>query len=418
MTLNECLTYTLNNNLQFKLAENRQQQSNESISENRAKLLPQINGSVNFNDNFEPPVSATDQSANGVPYHVTHTLQYSTGMGFHLNMPLYNQTLLTSIKLVNQSHQMSILQRNKLREDLIVNTAKIYFMAQVTKEQISLLEDNIRSLTELRNHTAAFYENGMVLEVDLQRVDLNLSKLKTAKDNATLILQQHYNTLKYMMDYPIEKEIDVSPTELSDIDKTEYSGLSNELPELLMLYQSKTIAKTQLQMYKQEYIPTLSFTGFMQWSAWTGDLKRWGEGYPDNKLWNSYGVGLTLKIPIFDGFHKRSKINRGKLDVINAELQIRDKRQGLQTEYINALSEQINALQTYYREKESYELAQRVYHVTSDQYTEGVATMTTVLQDQMNINQSLSGYLKAYLDYRLANLTILKLSGQINNLLK
>ncbi len=418
LSLQECLKIAINNNLQLKSAQNRQSIAKEAITENRAKLLPQLNGFASFNDNFEPPVSATDQSANGSPYHITQTLQYSAGMGIQLNATIYNQTLITSMKLVKQAHQLSIFHKQKTHDDIIINTAKIYFMAQVTKEQITLLEDNIQSLTELRAHTASFHENGMALEIDVLRVDLNLSKLKTAKDNALLILQQQYNTLKYIMDYPAEDSIEVISADIHNLQQAENIGISNDLPELLILRQQREISKTQLKISKQEYIPTLSLTGFLQWNAWTGDLGRWKNGFPDNKLWDSYGIGITLHVPIFDGFNKSSKIRKHKLEVNNSEIQINDMQRNIETQYINAINQRENALQTYQREKDSYELAQTVYRITSDQYTEGIASMTSVLQDQMNINQALSEYLKAYLDYRLADLTIIKLSGQINNLLK
>lgn len=418
LSLKDCLELAIENNLQLQSQHNQWRQSQENISENRAKLLPQINGSVTFNDNFKPPVSATDQSAMGVPYNITHTLQYSTGMGISLNMPLYNQTLLTSMELVRLASGISSIQEEKAREDLIVNVAKMYCVAQVTTSQISLLDANIRDLEQLRKYTAAYFENGMVLEVDLQRVDLNISSLRTARDNSISILQQQYNSLKYIMDYPAESEFRVIEVDISDLPALTATGLSNDLPEIRLLNQAQNIAETQLKMARQGYLPSLSLTGFLQWNGWTGSLKRWGGNYPDKKLWNSYGIGLTLRIPIFDGFEKRSKTRKGQLAVEDARLKIEDAQNGLQTQYNNAILECNSALRSYDREKANYELAQSVYSVTSNQYTEGVATMTAVLQDQMNINQAMGGYLKSYLDCRLANITILKLSGQINTLLK
>ncbi|MCD8284829.1 MAG: TolC family protein [Prevotellaceae bacterium] len=146
----ECLNYVLGNNLQLKAAQNEEAQAREAITENRAKLLPQLNGFASFDDNFKPPVIATDQSAEGMPYYITRTLQYSAGMGIQLSLPLYDQTLLTSMRLVRQASQMSAIEEEKMEEDLLKNTAKMYYMAQVTAEQISLIERNIQSLTELR----------------------------------------------------------------------------------------------------------------------------------------------------------------------------------------------------------------------------------------------------------------------------
>ncbi|MCD8304888.1 MAG: TolC family protein [Prevotellaceae bacterium] len=97
LSLPECLNYVLGNNLQLKAVQNEEAQAREAITENRAKLLPQLNGFASFDDNFKPPVSATDQSADGMPYYITHTLQYSAGMGIQLSLPLYGQTLYSSV---------------------------------------------------------------------------------------------------------------------------------------------------------------------------------------------------------------------------------------------------------------------------------------------------------------------------------
>ena len=70
------------------------------------------------------------------------------------------------------------------------------------------------------------------------------------------------------------------------------------------------------------------------------------------------------------------------------------------------------------REKEAYSLAQNVYKITSYQYTEGVTSMSDVLQDQMNINQARASYINAYINFKMANLSIIKLTGQIHTLAK
>lgn len=71
LTLDDCLRWGIENNLSLRGQRNEIQKSKYAISENRAKLLPQINGVANFNDNFDPPVSVTDGSAYDKPYNVT-----------------------------------------------------------------------------------------------------------------------------------------------------------------------------------------------------------------------------------------------------------------------------------------------------------------------------------------------------------
>ena len=419
LTLRDCLTKAIECNLSMTVQRNEVESAKQGIAENRAKLLPQINGFANYGHNFEPVVSATDQSfAGGADYWITHTLPYSFSTGAQLSMPLYNQTLLTSQQLVKLVADASELKRQKAREDLMMNVCKLYYLAQVTTEQLRLINDNIAQLTGLREHTKAYQENDMVLEVDLQRVDLNLQNLRTAYNNTQLTLQQQYNTLKYVMNVPAGEEICVTTSDVETLAQTDATGLSENLPELQLLHKSHEMAEKQLKMVKHGYLPSLSLTGFVQWSAWSKEFDRWFHQGPENDLWNAYGFGLSLRVPIFDGFDKRHKTKKAKLAVNNARVKLEDSRAALDNQYRNAVMERDNALRTYHQQKESYRLAEKVYQVTSDQYLEGVTTMTAVMQDQISINQARSAYVDAHLNYQLANLTIIKLTGQIEKLLQ
>ena len=419
LTLRDCLTKAIECNLSMTVQRNEVESAKQGIAENRAKLLPQINGFASYGHNFEPVVSATDQSfAGGADYWITHTLPYSFSTGAQLSMPLYNQTLLTSQQLVKLVADASELKRQKAREDLMMNVCKLYYLAQVTTEQLRLINDNIAQLTGLREHTKAYQENDMVLEVDLQRVDLNLQNLRAAYNNAQLTLQQQYNTLKYVMNVPAGEEICVTTSDVETLAQTDATGLSENLPELQLLHKSHEMAEKQLKMVKHGYLPSLSLTGFVQWSAWSKEFDRWFHQGPENDLWNAYGFGLSLRVPIFDGFDKRHKTKKAKLAVNNARVKLEDSRAALDNQYRNAVMERDNALRTYHQQKESYRLAEKVYQVTSDQYLEGVTTMTAVMQDQISINQARSAYVDAHLNYQLANLTIIKLTGQIEKLLQ
>ena len=200
LMLEDCLRIGIENNLSLKTSRNEVLKGKHTLSENHAKLLPQINAVASFNDNFEPPVSVTDGSAYGKLYNVTKTLQYNAAAGLQLQMPLYNQTVYTSIEIARTLNQLNELSYEKAKEDLVMQISKMYFLAQNTVEQLNLVRDNIARLKELRDITVAFYDNEMAVEVDVQRVNINLENLQVQYDNAKAMLTQQYNMLKYVMD--------------------------------------------------------------------------------------------------------------------------------------------------------------------------------------------------------------------------
>ena len=70
------------------------------------------------------------------------------------------------------------------------------------------------------------------------------------------------------------------------------------------------------------------------------------------------------------------------------------------------------------KQKDNYQLAEEVYAVTSERYREGIASMTEVLQDEMQVSEAQNNYISAHYNYRLANLMLLKLTGRLESLIK
>lgn len=418
LTLDQCLKIGIENNLSLETKRNDIVKGRHTISENRAKLLPQINAIASFTDNFNPPVSVTDGSAYGNPYNVTYTLQYNASAGLQLQMPLYNQTVYTALSLSKIMDDINSLSYEKAREDLIMQITQMYYLGQSTTEQIAIVKENIRRLQELKDITAAFYDNGMAMEVDMKRVNINLENLQVQYDNATSMLTQQLNLLKYVMDYPSETAIALTPIDTEDIVPVTLSGLSENLYELQMLRKQENLAGEQKKMLQQGYLPSLSLTGSLMYSAFTDKARNWFHSGPSNHWYNSSGIGITLRIPVFDGLDKRAKIRKAQIDRENIRLNYENTLKNLQTQYLNATNELMNSQRNFTKQKDNYQLAEDVYEVTSDRYREGIASMTEVLQDEMRMSEAQNNYISAHYNYKITNLSLLKLTGNLENLLK
>ena len=349
---------------------------------------------------------------------MTHTLQYSANAGLQLQMPLYNQTLYTSISIARTMDEMNRLTYEKAREDLILQVCKMYYLGQVTAEQIALIKANITRLEELQNITQAFYDNGMAMEVGVKRVNINLENLKVQYDNAQAMLEQQLNLLKYIIDYPAEKQIALVPVNTETITPVALTGLSENLYELQLLQSQRQLAEQQKKMIGYRYIPSLNLTGNWMFSAYTDKAYHWFHSGPSGHWYRSYGLGLSLRVPIFDGLDKRYKTRKAVIDIENIKLAQENTRKNLQTQYLNATNDLMNNQRNFKKQKDNYLLAEDVYTVTMERYREGITSMTEVLQDEMRMSEAQNNYISAHYNYRVTNLMLLKLTGQIESLVK
>ena len=417
LSLKECLQIGIENNLSLRASQNEVKKAMETISENRAKLLPQINLVGSFNDNFDPPVSVTDGRAYGKQYNVTQTLQYNAAGGLQLQMPLYSQMAYTAADLARTMARLNELSYEKAREDLIVQIASIYYLIQNTKEQIGIINDNIKRFEELKEIAKAFYDNQMALEVDLQRINVRIESTQIQSANALAMLTKQYNMLKYILDYPAEEEIEVIAKSVDEVEAAEMSGLNENMYELQLMQQKVALADQQTKLAKQGYLPTLALTGNVMYTTYSDKFKNWFHDTEANHWYNSNGIGISLRVPVFDGFEKRSKVRKAKIDAETARLGFESTLKGMQTNYANAVKDLTNNQRNYFRQRDNYRLAENIYDVTYNRYKEGIVSMVEVLTDQMSMSDAQNSYLTSHYEYMVSNLQILKYTGKLETLL-
>lgn len=424
LSLKRCIEIGIENNLTLQQKQQDIHIAEIGQSENRHKLIPVIQGYANFVHNVERATSVTDGSnlskllGVDAPYMVGQGLDFQTTGGFQLSMPLYNQTLYTGIQIADKMKEISEASYEKAKEDLTVEISKLYYLAQTTAKQIELIRSNIGRMESLKSITSAFYDNDMALKVDVQRVDINLENLRTQLTNAEAMYEQQLNLLRYTLDFAPDTPILLSTLKgyIDYDDSYLLRGLSPDLYELQLLNMQSEVLQKQKKMINQGYLPTLSLVGATQWTAFTDKFENYFHTHPTNKWYNHTYWGLQLNVPIFDGLAKRNKSSKVAAQYTQLQTTVADTEKKLQTKYQNSLNDWHNNIRNTERQRENYRLAESVYLVTSDQYKEGVASMSDLLQDEMRMTEAQNGYISALYKYMVSELSLLKLTGQLNRL--
>ena len=425
LTLQECIRIGIDNNLSLKGQSQDVEKARLEYSESRARLLPVINGFGNFTNNINPGTSITDGSELGamfgldMPYMTTQALRYNTSTGAQVSMPLYNQTLYTGISIVAKMEKLRQHSYEKAKEDITVEIGRMYFLAQTTIEQIRLIDENVARLRALAEITEAFYDNGMAMEVDLKRVNINLENLSVQRANAEAMYQQQLNLLRYILDLPMETDISLTQMIVDKINTPELTGISEDLNELKMLYSQKEIIEQQKKAINHGYIPSLSLVGQLAYTNYTDHFDNYFHANTPHSLnhwYNSLYWGLSLRVPIFDGFSKRLSRQKAHADYIKVQFQIEDTEKNMITRYNNATNDWINSYRNFNKQKNNYSLAKDVYNVTAERYKEGIASMTELLQDEMRLTEAQNNFISAHYNCKVTELSILKLTGKLDKL--
>lgn len=422
MTLQECIKTGIANNLSLANARIGIDKGRTGVSQSRSRLLPVINGIFQFTDYLKSPVNVTTGTLLGGDFPENPTwqtiksMQYNANAGIQLSVPLYNQTILAAIDVAKTVEKINSLSYEKAVEELTMQISKVYYMAQASQEQERLTNENILRMEELCTITEALYQQGVVMEVDLNRVRINLKSLKTQHDQSHTLHSQQLNMLRFLMDMAPETSLEVTHM-AENMEPLPATGVNEELPELLLSVHQKTLAEQRIKTVKAGYLPTLSLTGYAGALGYQEKFHHFfhTSAATDNWFGNCY-IGLSIKIPLFEANSKKLQIKQYRYDMQQAANRMELMRKQLDENYANALLQLNHNMEVFRTQSESRCQAEEVYNVTEEQYKEGVASMTALLQDEMQLRTAQTACVQALCQCRLARLDILKLSGNLSQL--
>lgn len=438
MTLAECVNMGIAHNLQLSNARLGIEKGRLGITQNRSRLLPVIQGVAQFTGYLMNPVNVTtgtllDKEFSDDPtWQKIKSMKYQSNAGVLLNVPLYNQAILSSIDVAKTVESIQGLSYEKAREELTLQIGKVYYMAQTSKEQLRLTDKNIERMKELCEITEALFHQGVVMEVDLNRVRINYELLQTERAMQNTLHEQQLNMLRYLLNLPLEASLEVKPMEgtfapfgMTSSSKETISsskdalsliqieGVSSQLPELQLAEKKRQLIDQQIKTVKAGYLPTLSLTGYLGGLGYNEKIHQ----FTDHWFGNSY-IGVSLRVPIFEANAKHLKIRQYRYDAQQAQNNQDLLRKQLDRSYADAVLQMNRNMEIVKTQNECRKQAEEVYQIAEVQYKEGVASMTALLQDDMQLRSAQSSCIQAVCQCKLAQLDLLRLSGRLGELEK
>jgi len=422
LSLQQCVQMAVKKNINVRTARIDDEKSRIKKGEAIAALLPKVNFNSSVTDNVALPTTVIPGSFLGQPgtmIPMQMGSHYSASAALSISQVLYNQTAITAVKLLKKYNDVSGLTVEKAGEDIAFEVAKLYALGQTTAEQRKLIDKNIANTERLRDITKITVDNGIGKQVDLDRVNVNLENLYTQQSNTQAAQEQQLNMIKYMLDLPLDQNIlltDTAEMQLLKSVPTIQTDFSNHVT-IRLLESQKEISLLNKKVITNGYLPTLSLSGQAAYQGMQEKFGTYFKNVSENKWYPNANFTVTLAVPVFDGFEKRSKARQANLDIQKTQITLEDTKESFSMNYKIALNDYQNNKSTVRRQKQNLELAEKVYQETTLKYREGMAAMSSLLQDDMSLSTAQGGYLTALYNFKEAELKIMSLNGEIKNLI-
>ncbi len=440
-SLQQCLDFAINNSYAAHRANLVVSEAGHQINEARSNVLPQINASGGFDHSLVLPTTMLPgeligESGTQIP--VQMGSKNELDFGISIEQVIFSPTLFTGIKIARNNQELQRLRAAMTREEVIFDVSNAFYDILNSMQELKnihymeSMQDSLYQLMEKR------VEENVTREVDLNRIKVNLTNLRARGKNINNTILQQKRYLKILIGIPIEDAFDVDDSKVQNIGLSELRGYlqpqnrildsafsqlgiartSSALPssyenvELDVLNKQKEMLELEIRSHKMEYMPTLSAIATAGYQFQSDRLNLTREPWYSSAI-----VGVRLTIPIFDGLGKRSRIRQKQTQLQSLDWNIRETQQTLSANYMNAK----NQLEVIYElvqvQSENLKLAEKVYTQTMALYTEGLASITDLLETETSLHEVKIAYTTELIRYKKTEIDLLKASGTLKYLL-
>jgi outer membrane protein len=421
LTLKDALTYALENKADAKKAKLEVENSEYKIQEVRSRALPQIavNGSLTYNPVLQTNV--LDGAMFGQPgqsVQVAFGQKWTSGAGVSLSQAIFDQSVFTGLRAANSTREFYQINNQLTEEQVIERVANSYYSVYVQREKLMLLDSNYVNTTKVRDIVKGQFDNGLAKKIDLDRIIVKMSNIDTERLQIKNQIELQENALKFYIGMPIETKIEIPKTEFEVTPQviTEAPNTTNRT-EYLLLKKQEELLEFQKTAIKAEYYPTLSLVAGYNYLGQGPEMPFFAKP-ADGVYWSDYSaIGLNLRVPIFTGFGTRARVRQADINIKSLQEGIKDTQLSLDLEYRNAKTQIENNLTTIKNQKENMRLAGDILKNTKNNYLQGLASLTDLLDAENASLEAQNNYTRAVLGYKIAEISLIKSKGELKNLL-
>ncbi len=391
-SLEECIKYAIDNNITIKQQELQTTYQENILLQSKLSRLPSLNGTANNNFSFGRALDETT-------YEFTENeTVMSSNFYAGASVSLFNGLQkLNTIKSNTYNLEASIKDLEKIKDDISLSIALGYLQILLNKELVAATESQLATTMEQIGRTKSMVEAGSLamgslLEIQAQaaREEVQLINLQNQLALSYLNLTQ-FLELESTEGFEIkEPDIDIGESEIIDGDLNEiFSEAEKIRPEIESAKLRLKSAEYDLKIAKGALSPSLTLSS--TFSTGYSDIRQritgadpvtgfptYGE-YPFADQLNdniNYGIGLSLNIPIFNGWQVRTNISNSKINIQNSLFALENSRKQLFKNIQQAFADAEASLKSYYASQKAVISMEESFRYSEQKFNVGMVTPT------------------------------------------
>ena len=391
-TLDDCIRHAMENSITLKKNQVTILSSKEDVEQAKAALLPSLSASTNQSFGWRPWNEAgVSTVANGTVVNKISKTYYNGSYAVNAQWTLWNgnrnHNTLKQNKLTAEKAELdSATAANTLKEQI----ANLYVQILYLNEAIAVNKQSFATSQKNEESGKAMVEVGKMSKADLAQLTAQTKQDEYNIVNAQAETAKAKLQLKQLLELDGDMEFDIYIPEEND------ERALQEIPSLPVVYHNALasrpeIASGLLNIENQELsvkiakagkLPQVSMNGGLGTSTTSMNNHSWGYQMKTNF---DATAGLSVSIPIFDNRSTKTSVNKAKLAVIDANLDLQDKRKTLYSTIEGYWLDANTNQQKFKAAQASVESMEASYDLLSEQFRLGLKNTVELMTGKNNL---------------------------------
>ncbi|MEN1784258.1 MAG: TolC family protein [Bacteroidota bacterium] len=419
-TLEECVTYAVDNNLTIEQFQLDLENAEIDASDAFGNLLPNFNASSNFSERSGLVIDPqTNANVSGTIFSISP----SVSSNVTLFDGLQNIRQLNRAKLNTISNQYRL---DDLKDDIRLNVANAYLQVLSNKETLKVSRAQYAVTEQDMNRTKELVASGVVPRGDLleieataasqeQQIVNNEALVTISKINLAQLLQitdyDNFDIADESFDVPPSNILDNSAKVIFDKALTFRNDIKLAETNIELAEEDVKIAKganyptlaaffNYSTFYTNQFFPLVDANGVPVLDPNTGLPTLFREELV-NQLWLNDGIsyGFQLNVPIFNGWSVRNNVKRSKIGLERSKLQMEQTKLELETAINQAYVDVTTFSKAYEAANKTLEAREVAYQYAKDRFDVGLLNAFDFGQSQARLDDAKANVIRSKYDY-------------------
>ncbi len=397
--LETALEIALSESPVIRIADREVERAFYARKETQSGLWPKISASGVYNRTLKKQVMVFDFG--GTPTEISVGTDNHWMGGVTLSLPLVAPALWKTVQLSALDIDLAVEKARSGRLAMISAVKQAYYSLLLAKDSYVVLKKNYDNVALNTKTVTDKYEQGMASEFDKLRAEVELKNQRPNLIAAETAIELASMQLKALMgldiEYPVIFEGSLAQfegqvTEEGLLPARSFSLENNT--DLIQMSIQKQQLETALKITKASFLPTLSLSTNLQYSAMNNDFRF------SNYNWFPYSTAaLALNIPIFSGMKRQQQVKQSRLNMETLEDSRTQSERTLRINVNNCLNQMDNAVEELESNKETVAMAEKAYSISRKQFEVGMGTWLDLSASELALTQARLAYHQSIYNY-------------------